>query len=97
MQSDRTKELESLVKEYKSLIIGKKGCPSCVKARDFLDSKGIPYIYADHSECISFVDKIRKEKMHKTFPSIFLRGDFVGGYAELKKVNLQRLNLRNRT
>lgn len=63
-------------------LITKDGCNYCEKARIFLSQKKIEYKVTDHAEVN--IDTIKKSTMHTTFPFIFLDGEFIGGYDEMR-------------
>lgn len=65
----------------------KSGCKYCEMAKLFLTEKNIPYdiIHYDPSSLTYEIDKetlIRKTN-HHTFPQIFAKEIFIGGYTEL--------------
>lgn len=64
-------------------IIGKEGCPYCVKAVELLSSHKIPYRYVDKG-----IDKVAELQFSKggfrTVPQIWRKGKHVGGFQELE-------------
>ena len=64
-------------------IIGKEGCPYCVKTVELLTQHKIPYSYADKT-----YDKVAELKFvkggFKTVPQIWRKGKHIGGYSELE-------------
>ncbi|CAL9993861.1 ribonucleoside diphosphate reductase small subuni t [Vibrio phage K469] len=74
--SDKTYKVEGVVS-----IWGRVGCPYCVKAKAKLDQLGINYNYYtldvdfDLDEFLATV-----EGGHNTFPAVFHKNEFVGGY-----------------
>lgn len=64
-------------------IIGKEGCPYCVKAKELLERHGVPFNYVDKDE-----DKVADLKFKKggftTVPQIWRKGKHIGGYQDLE-------------
>mmetsp|Transcript_43818 Transcript_43818/g.70142 ORF Transcript_43818/g.70142 Transcript_43818/m.70142 type:complete len:98 (+) Transcript_43818:80-373(+) len=68
-------------------IYSKEQCKYCVMAKDFMGQNGIPYEekkldpesegYAEERE------RLIEATAHKTFPWIYIKEDFVGGYNDL--------------
>jgi glutaredoxin 3 len=60
-------------------------CPYCVQAKRILGERSIPYDEIDVGS-----DEIRRDEMvqraggRRTVPQIFIDGDHVGGYVELR-------------
>ncbi|KAM0673222.1 hypothetical protein GVAV_003387 [Gurleya vavrai] len=76
--------LSENLKIQQNLFIGKAGCPFCINAFNLLAEKGIHFLYIPKEKNQSIVDEIKKNHDHKTFPAIFLNGEFVGGFDSLK-------------
>jgi len=69
------------------LVIGRKNCPFCDKAKELLDSKVIDYVYVDitSGDCITddtWKHFLVEDLKAKTVPQIF---KLTGGYEELEK------------
>jgi len=67
-------------------IYGKENCPYCVKAKDLLDSKGLPYEYIDVEHDKEARQFIKEVLGAKTVPQVFLSKEVtehVGGYQDL--------------
>ena len=66
------------------LIVGRRNCEYCDKAKELLDSKEIPYVYVDMMETqeksVIFKDILLTQMNQKTVPQIF---KLVGGYDHL--------------
>jgi glutaredoxin 3 len=64
-------------------------CPFCTRAKSLLKSKGVPFVEIDVTE-----DAALREKMvemsggRRTVPEIFINGKIVGGYDELKALDV---------
>mgnify|MGYP003656480950 CR=1 FL=1 len=69
----------------KALVWSKENCPYCEQAKSLLESKGIEF------EVRTIGAEYTKEQLLEavptalTVPQIFLDGELVGGYTELKK------------
>ncbi len=65
----------------------KTNCKFCDLAKEFLDSKNIPYHIIKYDPLKEEYDDMKKELMtktnHYTFPQIFVDDIFIGGYKEL--------------
>ena len=71
----------------KAEIYGRQTCTYCNAAKDFLNVHGIKFEYYDIEK-----DPDQKAKMFerapvgiKTVPQIFLDGEYVGGYSDLRE------------
>lgn len=69
-----------------NVVYGKSGCPHCVRAKEYLDSKQIPYTYFDVVkepralyEMIPRAKQNIGEKTPVTVPQIWMDGKYVGG------------------
>ena len=71
------------------IIHSKTNCPFCVKAKDFLKEKNIPFeeiIYdpTDVSDYETRKNILIEKTNFKTFPQIFVGPAFVGGFSDLQ-------------
>ncbi len=63
-------------------------CPFCVRAKNLLKSKGVPFEEIDVTD-----DDERRAQMvelaggRRTVPEIFINGKIIGGYDELKALD----------
>jgi len=81
--------VEDLVDKNRFTVIAKHGCPLCRMAKSLLDDKKLPYSFVqfedlkedDKSEILIYA---MKNYNHRSFPIVFSKGKFVGGYEELK-------------
>ena len=80
-------------KNEKWKIYIKKGCPFCENAKQFLHERQ----EKDNSIHIEMIDKdklkeplniVKNGKQFTTWPKIFLNGEFIGGFQDLKTLNL---------
>jgi glutaredoxin 3 len=67
-------------------IVSKPGCPYCVQAKAFCEEKGIAYVEDVLDPTIDTYPAARDALVEmtgqKTFPFIFVRDTFVGGYTD---------------
>lgn len=73
-----------------SFIITTKGCPYCMRALEILDKQAMDYKQMDRQDCPELVEQVKSTFRHKTFPMIFLFGQFVGGCSELECFRFDR-------
>jgi monothiol glutaredoxin len=95
---DIVKEVQDAVAANDVVIVGMAINPAPRKARKLLDAAGIPYKYMEYG---SYFRQWRRRTALKmwtgwqTFPMIFVKGTFVGGASDLRKLlesgELQRL------
>lgn len=65
-------------------VIGQDGCPWCVKATDFLEDKGLNWIYYN-LDLEKWLVTLIKEAGYTTVPLIFGPDNkVIGGYTELE-------------
>jgi glutaredoxin len=86
------RKIEKYKNEDKFIVFFKEGCPYSIKALELLKDKEI-YIKGykidpKHKEhmfgCLEEQKDITKyDPSHKTFPTIFYKGSFIGGYTDL--------------
>jgi glutaredoxin len=66
------------------VLYGNPGCGFCVASEKLLNEKGIPYefknVFADTSLLVDLHSRIGA----KTFPYVFIDGQYIGGYMELQ-------------
>lgn len=63
-------------------------CPYCIKAKELLRNKNIPYKDIDLSNNPSLRKQLIEQTGQKTVPQIFINNKFIGGYTELSKLKL---------
>ena len=74
-------------------IYSKSGCTFCVKVKKLLLEKKISfdmidcdeYLLENKEEFLNYIKEIAGRE-YKTFPMVFLRGKFIGGYNETKQL-----------
>jgi glutaredoxin len=84
-------------------IVSKEGCKYCDKLRDFFDERGIAYEETKLRPSDDSYGEQRDEVVaraggdHRTFPFVFAKNSFVGGYddtvAFVEKENLRGTSL----
>lgn len=71
----------------KITIYSKDPCPYCVRAKNFLDEKGVSYDVIDLTDKPEEIDRIKNETGWRTVPIILIDGKLVGGYTDLKALD----------
>lgn len=69
-------------------VHSKTDCPYCIKAKQWLNERGIAYellVYDDEADRQAMYDGFGLEGSQRTVPQIFVDGVRVGGYTELVK------------
>jgi len=66
-------------------VYGKNGCGYCVKAKNLLESRHIPYQYITIGEDIGVTEFVEKYPNVKSAPFILNRDNVIGGYDDLKQ------------
>jgi len=74
-------------------VYTKSGCRYCALVKELLDELGEPVIYINCDEELlndkeTLLNSLEKKagRPHKTFPMVFLDGEFVGGFIELMRL-----------
>lgn len=70
------------------LVITRKGCKYCEKAKEFLTQRGYQYVEQEITDenkesTYQMIDPYTNS--YRYFPIIFYNGYFIGGYTELEK------------
>lgn len=63
-------------------------CGYCVRAKAFLDAKGLEYSEVNIEDDPNFRAKLLDLTGNWTVPQILLDGELIGGYAELRRLDL---------
>lgn len=88
-QNDLLVEVRTAVADNDVVVVGMAQNPWPRRARRLLRSRGIPFSYLEYG---SYLGEWRRRLALKmwtgwsTFPMIFVKGTFVGGYRELEKL-----------
>jgi len=69
----------------KAIIWSKDQCPFCVQAKAVLESRGIEYEERNVSKDWTREQLFEAVPTARTLPQIFLDGEYVGGFTELRK------------
>jgi len=83
-------EVEAAVAANAIVVVGMAWNPFPRQARKWLDGAGIPYKYIEYGSYFSDWRKRLPLKLWTgwtTFPMIFIQGEFIGGAAELMRMN----------
>jgi monothiol glutaredoxin len=89
-QADLVEEVAKAVAAEKVVVVGVAWLQPGKKARKLLDAEKIPYHYMQYG---SYVAGWRRRLALKiwvgwpTFPLVFVKGTFVGGASDLRKLN----------
>lgn len=68
----------------KAIVWSKNQCPYCVQAKALLESRGIEYEERNINEGWDREDLLAAVPGARTVPQIFLDGELVGGFSELR-------------
>lgn len=69
----------------KAIVWSKEKCPMCVQAKTLLTNKGIEYEERIIGEGWTKEQLLELNPSARSVPQIFLDGNLVGGYVELRK------------
>lgn len=76
-----------MLNENDILIYTTKTCPYCHGAKELLRHKGVNFKEIDVSGSDARMALIEKAKGRKTVPQIFIKGQHIGGYDDLKALD----------
>ena len=68
----------------RAIVWSKDHCPYCVQAKTLLEQKGIEFEVKKIGEGYSKEDLLEAVPNARTVPQIFLDGELVGGFTELR-------------
>ncbi len=68
----------------KAIVWSKDHCPYCVQAKTLLTQKGIEFEERKIGEGYTKEDLLESVPTARTVPQIFLDGELVGGFTELR-------------
>jgi glutaredoxin len=68
----------------RAIVWSKDHCPYCVQAKTLLEQKGIEYEEKKIGEGYTKEDLLEAVPTARTVPQIFLDGELVGGFTELR-------------
>lgn len=75
-----------------ALIFTKEGCPFCTSAKEFLNGLDIPYqeeLLTNQTDRDVFFETKVPLGRGRTFPQIWVSGEYVGGYDDLVEWSFQ--------
>ena len=83
-------------------IYSKSGCMNCTKVKKMLKEKNVffievqcdEFLIEDKDAFLLFINE-KAKKEYNTFPMVFYKGDFIGGYKETKEnvENVEKLEV----
>jgi len=69
------------------IVYSKDYCPYCVAAKNLLTQKGIAYQEIDvGKDTAQYEDMLRRAAPRRTVPQIFIAGQPIGGFDDMKKL-----------
>jgi len=68
----------------KAIVWSKDACPYCVQAKTLLEQKGIEFEEKKIGEGYTREDLLEAVPSARTVPQIFIDGELVGGFTELR-------------
>ncbi len=87
--ADIVHNVQAAAASHPVLVVGMVGNPFCRRARRQLDAAGQAYQYMEYGSYISQWRPRTALKMWtgwSTFPMVFVRGQLIGGYNDLRKL-----------
>lgn len=87
-------ERHVLAEDKRTIVYGRATCPYCMKSKEELELRGIPYDYIDLDELGKSAAEVTGRKV-KTVPQIYVEGTYVGGYDELMAYLNQPLEIQS--
>ena len=87
--ADTVREIESAISANPVVIVGMKQNPVVKRARKILKDQGIPYKYLEYGSYMSEWKKRLAIKLWSgwpTFPQVFVKGQLLGGCADVEKL-----------
>ena len=83
--------LDHLVKRTNIMVFSFAWCPFCTKVKDLFRAKNLDYneyiIDESTAEGTAVREEIRQKYNHHTVPAVFIKGNFIGGYDDVKELN----------
>lgn len=71
-----------LAGDMRTIVYGKDDCPYCMRAKEELELRGIPFDYINLVELGKTAAEVTGREV-KTVPQIYVEGNYIGGYDEL--------------
>lgn len=66
-------------------------CPYCVRAKQLLTSKGIPFEEINLGDKPDELNALKKRTGWRTVPQIFIGDELIGGFSELAELESKKL------
>ncbi len=85
-QTSKSNTANIVQNNLKILIYSKSTCMYCVRAKDLLDKKSIPYQVIDLSSNVDLHQKLAAKTGQNTVPYVFVNDQFIGGFSQLKSM-----------
>ena len=76
-----------MMAQNKAIIYTINNCGYCTAAKNLLHKKGIEFIETNLTGRDDDIVELIKKTNHRTFPQIFITGQFIGGFNELKNLS----------
>ena len=92
MSYNELPSVNKIIGDHLIVIFSKPSCVYCDLAADLLTDKNVSFIkfnigdYTDDENFDDFFTELIEKTNQKTFPMIFMKQKFIGGYSELKKL-----------
>ena len=88
--------INKIIGGNKVVVFSKSTCPYCVDAKNLLQDNGIKYKEVQIDKIVDndrqkVIDELRQMTSQNTVPNIFINGKHIGGFSELKQLNLNNL------
>lgn len=77
--------LTEIKSSKKNVLIGFEECPFCRNAVSLLNEKKVAFDYIKRGQELGLETEIKTQLNHRTYPMIFLKGEWIGGFDNLKR------------
>ncbi len=67
----------------KVVVYSKSHCPYCVRAKNLLNQKGVPFEEINLDDKLDELDALKKKTGQMTVPMIFINDKLIGGFSDL--------------
>ncbi len=71
------------------VIYSTQWCPYCTMAKRYLDGKGVAWREVDLTHDMVALELVKAKTGHQTVPLIFVNDTFVGGFTDLRDLDLR--------
>jgi glutaredoxin 3 len=83
---NQSNENQATLKKARVKLYVTHHCPYCIRAKKFLESKGVTYELIDLTNKPEELAQLKMKTHWKTVPQIFVGSHFVGGYTDMMKL-----------